>query len=85
MLNVIGNRDNKGVQRIRIKVNIYYLIEAAGAKGNMQVDSVNVFAEYFGGTARWWRWCESWQYLHPGRAILSSPICSSSQWLQRAA
>ena len=30
-------------------------------------------------------WCESWQYLHPGRAILSSPICSSSQWLQRAA
>ena len=55
MLNVIGNRDNKGVQRIRIKVNIYYLIEAAGAKGNMQVDSVNVFAEYFGGTGGWRR------------------------------
>ena len=54
MLNVIGNRDNKGVQRI---VNIYYLsnvILAAEAKGNMQVDSVNVFAEYFAGTG--WRW-----------------------------
>ena len=54
MLNVIGNRDNRGVQRIRIKVNTYYLIEAAEAKGNMQVDSVNVFAEYFAGTG--WRW-----------------------------
>ena len=57
MLNVIGNRDNRGVQRIRIKVNIYYLsnvIEASEAKGNMQVDSVNVFAEYFAGTG--WRW-----------------------------
>ena len=57
ILNVIGNRDNKGVQRIRIIVNIYYLsnvIEAAEAKGNMQVDSVNVFAEYFAGTG--WRW-----------------------------
>ena len=57
MLNVISNRDNKGVQRIRIKVNIYYLsnvIEASEAKGNMQVDSVNVFAEYFAGTG--WRW-----------------------------
>ena len=58
MLNVISNRDNKGVQRIRIKVNIYYLsnvIEASEAKGNMQVDSVNVFAEYFAGIAGW-RW-----------------------------
>ena len=55
MLNVIGNGDNRGMQRIRIKVNTYYLIEAAEAKGNMQVESVNVFAEYFAGIAGW-RW-----------------------------